>query len=164
MHPQQMFCQAHFAIRATVVGKTGVTTGRNITDFVVNKIKYDVKLIKMFKGPENLNAVYTASSFAACGVNLIVGRQYFISGQDWDGFLQVDQCGFVRPWSDLSAMQRKGLSQTYKTGCNCKITRCTSIPCGSGFSECLWPDSLMFQNFACVEKNDGSCAWFSGLA
>ncbi|XP_057673573.1 metalloproteinase inhibitor 2-like isoform X2 [Corythoichthys intestinalis] len=129
MHPQQMFCQAHFAIRATVVGKTGVTTGRNITDFVVNKIKYDVKLIK-----------------------------------DWDGFLQVDQCGFVRPWSDLSAMQRKGLSQTYKTGCNCKITRCTSIPCGSGFSECLWPDSLMFQNFACVEKNDGSCAWFSGLA
>nr|XP_061805737.1 metalloproteinase inhibitor 2-like [Nerophis lumbriciformis] len=155
-------------IRAVVLGRTEVRPIDDLTDFGFNNVKYDIKLIKLFKGPKkNYNAVYTASNSAACGVNLINGTEYFMSGRlDFHGFLQVGLCGFVRPWEDMSFMQKKGVSQTYKTGCNCKITNCYSIPCGSSFAECLWPDFLMFtvfRNFACVEKSDGSCAWSSWI-
>ncbi|XP_077590544.1 metalloproteinase inhibitor 2-like [Stigmatopora nigra] len=168
-HPQQSFCQADFAMKAVILKRTDVNTAIDFTDFGFNNIKYDIQVLKLFKGPKmNLDAVYTGSNSAACGIHLINGTEYFLSGYlDLKGFLHVSLCGFVQRWEDLSSTQKRGVEWNYKNGCNCKITRCASIPCGSTFAECLWSDYqtlAVFRHFACVEKSDGSCAWFRGIA
>lgn len=54
-----------------------------------------------------------------------------------------------------------------------QIIRCTSIPCTiSAPEECLWTDWVMekshsgpqAQHFACINRSDGSCAWYRGIA
>ncbi|XP_061606104.1 metalloproteinase inhibitor 2-like [Phyllopteryx taeniolatus] len=174
-HPQEAFCQAEVVIKATVVGKADVVlnTGEKMPGIfnpgVSNVIKYDIKQTEAFKGPEKLfGSVYTASNSAACGVNLANGTEYLISGRlDNNALLDVSLCDFFMRWEDMSATQKRGVAQRYQMGCDCKITRCSSIPCGSSRAECLWTDFLMgnlFRHFTCIKKSDGSCAWYNGVA
>ncbi|XP_061556948.1 metalloproteinase inhibitor 2-like [Phycodurus eques] len=159
-HPQEAFCQSDVVIKAKVVGKAAST---------LNLIKYRIKPIKMFKGPEKrFCSIYTEPNSAACGVNLANATEYLLSGRlDSEGLMHVSLCDFFQRWEDLSAMQKRGLVQRYQLGCDCKLTRCTSIPCSSGPAECLWADFLMmkvYRHFACIKKSDGSCAWYTGVA
>ncbi|XP_054628351.1 metalloproteinase inhibitor 2-like [Dunckerocampus dactyliophorus] len=136
--------------------------------------KYDLKLIKMFKGPKkNIDAVYTPSSPAACGKTLTTGVDYLITGKlASDGSLHITLCDFIAPWKSLCKTQKNNLVQGYKMGCNCKITRCTSLPCKiSSRAECSWTDFVMksdnrqqAKHFACIKRRDGSCTWYSGGA
>ncbi|XP_041719698.1 metalloproteinase inhibitor 2 isoform X2 [Coregonus clupeaformis] len=158
LHPQQGFCNADVVIRAKVVG---LNVGSNT--------KYDIKQIKMFKGPDRvIHAVFTASSPAACGVTLQINKEYLFTGKLVTGRMYVSQCGYNMPWEDLSATQKKSLTHRYQSGCDCKIIRCTSLPCPiSAPDECLWTDWLsnygqsgpQAQNLACIKRRDGSCAW-----
>ncbi|XP_061701098.1 metalloproteinase inhibitor 2-like isoform X1 [Syngnathoides biaculeatus] len=159
-HPQEAFCQSDVAIKAKVVGKVDTT---------LNPIKYRIKQIKMFKGPEKRFCYfYTEPDSAACGVNLSNNTEYLLSGRlASDGSMHVSLCDFYQRWEDLSAMQKRGLVQRYQTGCDCKITRCVSTPCGRGPTECLWTDFLMakvFRHLACIKRSDGSCAWYTTVA
>lgn len=54
-----------------------------------------------------------------------------------------------------------------------QITRCPMIPCYiSSMDECLWMDWVTEKSinghqakfFACIKRNDGSCAWYRGAA
>ncbi|XP_061702905.1 metalloproteinase inhibitor 2-like [Syngnathoides biaculeatus] len=167
-HPQQAFCQADVVIKAKVVG------GKADGDFI-KPIKYDIKQTKMFKGPDkDFDAIYTAPTSSLCGVTLAKGIEYLIAGRlESDGSLHVTLCNFLEPWDVLSATQKKSLVQRYQMGCDCKITRCTSVPCGiSSPAECLWTDYLtekmtngkQARHFACIMRSDGSCAWYRGAA
>ncbi|XP_061702017.1 metalloproteinase inhibitor 2-like [Syngnathoides biaculeatus] len=166
LHPQQVFCQVDVVIKAKVVSTTA--------DGGLNPIKYDIQQIKNFKGPEKVfAAVYTASSSAACGITLTNGVEYLLMARlQSDGSLYITSCDFHQPWDDMSATQ-KSLLQLYGMGCDCKITRCSSLPCGiSSWTECLWTDFLpvkmanaeQARNFACVKRREGSCAWYRGSA
>ncbi|XP_061556951.1 metalloproteinase inhibitor 2-like, partial [Phycodurus eques] len=175
-HPQQVFCQADVVIKATVVGKTDVSLKRSVVNpgllnpGVIDPIKYDLKQTKMFKGPKKLfGAIYTGLNSAACGVNLANGIEYILMGRlHSDGSLHISLCDLYQPWDDLSATQ-KSLLKRYEMGCDCKILRCTSLPCGiSTPTECLWTDLLpvkmasgeQAQNYACIKRRYGYCAWF----
>ncbi|XP_051905563.1 metalloproteinase inhibitor 2-like [Hippocampus zosterae] len=159
-HPQEVFCQADVVIKAKVLG------GKTDSDKL---IKYIIKQTKMFKGPKrNFDAVYTASSSVACGVTLKKGTMYLLMGKlESKGLLRITGCDFFQPWSSVSAGQKR-LLRRYEKGCDCKIVRCTSIPCGiSNPAECLWTQFLPIkmasneqaQNFACLKKGYGYCAW-----
>ncbi|KAK6312361.1 hypothetical protein J4Q44_G00180250 [Coregonus suidteri] len=152
LHPQQAFCNADVVIMAKVVG---VNVGSNT--------KYDIQQIKMFKGPDRvIHAIFTASSPAACGVTLETNKEYLFIGKLVTGRMYATQCGYNMPWEDLSATQKKCLTRRYQSGCNCKIIRCTSLPCPiSTPEECLWMDlgTDNGQNLACIKRRDGSCAW-----
>ncbi|XP_054615569.1 metalloproteinase inhibitor 2-like [Dunckerocampus dactyliophorus] len=161
VHPQTAFCQADFVIKAAVLAKKVVG---------VYELKYDIKLTKMFKGPHrDFNAIYTPASSAACGVTLINGVEYLITGNvASDGSLHVIVCNFVAPWDRLSACQKTSLVERYQKGCDCQITRCHTIPCKISPDECLWTDFLtnlgnreQARHFAC-QRIDGSCAWIRG--
>ncbi|XP_077355810.1 metalloproteinase inhibitor 2-like [Festucalex cinctus] len=164
-HPQQVFCQADVVIRALVVRRKADYDG-------YKPVKYVIKQTKMFKGPKrDFDAIYTESNSAACGVALETSVTYLLMGRlELDGSLHITLCDFFQPWMSLS-FPRRNLLRRYRLGCSCKITRCTSLPCGiSSPAECLWTDFLpvkmasgeQAQNFACIKRSYGYCAWYRG--
>lgn len=38
------------------------------------------------------------------------------------GAMQVTLCDYIMPWDFLSSTQKKGLSQRYQMGCECKVS------------------------------------------
>nr|XP_057927701.1 metalloproteinase inhibitor 2-like [Doryrhamphus excisus] len=166
VHLQTAYCNADVVIKVTVKGKTSGDFGK--------PTKYDVKLIKTFKGPKrSFDAIYTPSFPAACGVTLTKGVDYLITGKlAPDGSLHITLCDFIAPWKRLCKTQKGNLLKGYKKGCDCKITRCTSLPCKiSSRAECSWTDFVMrsdnrqqAKHFACIKRRDGSCTWYSGVA
>ncbi|XP_056144558.1 metalloproteinase inhibitor 2b [Lampris incognitus] len=174
-HPQQAFCNADVVIRAKVVGGQEVEAGNDVYGNPITRIKYDIKQIKMFKGPDrDIDAVYTAPSSALCGLTLHAKREYLFTGKlEADGTMHVTLCDFIETWEGMTATQKQNLIQRYEMGCDCKITRCASIPCMiSTPEECLWTDWVIemsmsgpqAKHFACIKRSDGSCAWYRGAA
>ncbi|MGH0119439.1 UNVERIFIED_CONTAM: hypothetical protein FKN15_024182 [Acipenser sinensis] len=71
-------------IRAKVVGGKEVVSGNDIYGNPIKRIQYEIKQLKMFKGPDKLiMAVFTAPSSAVCGVTLETNgkKEYLISGR-----------------------------------------------------------------------------------
>ncbi|KAL0964695.1 hypothetical protein UPYG_G00327700 [Umbra pygmaea] len=177
VHPQQAFCNADIVIRAKVVGEKRVDTGNDIYGNPIKRSQYDVKQIKMFKGPDqDIDAIFTAPSSAMCGVTLDTSgkMEYLISGKvDASGKMHMTLCDYITPWDSMSSTQKKSLTQRYQMGCECKITRCHTLPCSiSAPEECLWTDLMMEKQmygsqaneYACVKRADGSCSWYRGVA
>uniref|UniRef100_A0A8C2G4A6 Metalloproteinase inhibitor 2 n=1 Tax=Cyprinus carpio TaxID=7962 RepID=A0A8C2G4A6_CYPCA len=163
VHPQQAFCNADVVIRAKVVGKKEVDSGNDIYGNPIKRIQYEIKQIKMFKGPDrHIDVVFTAPSSAVCGVtNLDTNgkKEYLISGKRLSFHYR---CCF---WSNNCTR--------YEMGCDCKITRCATFPCEiSAPEECLWTDWVtekiihgrQSDHYACIKRGDGSCAWYRGAA
>ncbi|KAM9844232.1 metalloproteinase inhibitor 2b [Aulostomus maculatus] len=176
-HPQQAFCNSDVVIRAKVVGEQEFDAGKDGYGNPIKQIKYDIKQIKMFKGPnQDIHAVYTAPSSAVCGVTLDANdkKEYLITGKmKDDGTMHITLCDFIEQWEAMTDTQKKSLVQRYEMGCDCKITRCTSIPCMiSGPNDCLWTDWVIektvngeqAKHFACIKRSDDSCAWYRGAA
>ncbi|KAM6957512.1 metalloproteinase inhibitor 2-like [Aplochiton taeniatus] len=176
-HPQQAFCNSDVVIKAKVVGGKEVEAGNDVYGNLITRMKYDIKQTKMFKGPDrDIDAIFTAPSSALCGVTMETNgkKEYLIAGKlESDGTVHVTLCDFIESWEDMSLTQKKSLTQRYEMGCKCKITRCTSIPCViSTPQECLWTDWVIEKSisgpqakyYACVERSDGSCAWYRGAA
>nr|KAF6297154.1 TIMP metallopeptidase inhibitor 2 [Myotis myotis] len=164
-------------IRAKVVSEKEVGSGNDVYGNPIKRIQYEIKQIKMFKGPDrDIEFIYTAPSSAICGVSLDVGgkKEYLIAGKaDGSGKMHITLCDFIVPWDTLSTTQKKSLNHRYQMGCECKITRCPMIPCYiSSVDECLWMDWVTEKSinghqakfFACIKRNDGSCAWYRGAA
>ncbi|KAF0887175.1 TIMP2 inhibitor, partial [Crocuta crocuta] len=164
-------------IRAKAVSMKEVDSGNDIYGNPIKRIQYEIKQIKMFKGPDkDIEFIYTAPSSAVCGVSLDIGgkKEYLIAGKaEGNGKLHITLCDFIVPWDTLSTTQKKSLNHRYQMGCECKITRCPMIPCYiSSPDECLWMDWVTEKNinghqakfFACIKRSDGSCAWYRGAA
>ncbi|RXN10130.1 metallo ase inhibitor 2-like protein [Labeo rohita] len=194
VHPQQAFCNADVVIlcpcilypkthifhviRAKVVGKKEVDSGNDIYGNPIKRIQYEIKQIKMFKGPDrHIDVIFTAPSSAVCGVTNLdtTGKkEYLISGKaEANGKMHVTLCDLIMPWESMSATQKKSLSQRYQMGCDCKITRCATFPCEiNAPEECLWTDWVtekiihgrQSDHYACIKRGDGSCAWYRGVA
>ncbi|CAM4421478.1 hypothetical protein PO909_002329 [Leuciscus waleckii] len=176
-HPQQAYCNADVVIRAKVVGRKEVVTGNDAYGYPIKMIRYDVKQIKMFKGPEGeIETVFTGPSSALCGVSLESNgkQEYLITGKmDSNDTLRVNLCDYIESWESLSLTQKKCLGERYQMGCDCKVVQCSSIPCSiSEPTECLWTDWIVegtvqgtqAQLYTCVKRNDSSCAWYRGSA
>ncbi|EFB18388.1 hypothetical protein PANDA_006892, partial [Ailuropoda melanoleuca] len=170
-------CRCFAVIRAKAVSAKEVDSGNDIYGNPIKRIQYEIKQIKMFKGPDkDIEFIYTAPSSAVCGVSLDIGgkKEYLIAGKaEGNGKMHITLCDFIVPWDTLSTTQKKSLNHRYQMGCECKITRCPMIPCYiSSPDECLWMDWVTEKNinghqakfFACIKRSDGSCAWYRGAA
>ncbi|XP_059413488.1 metalloproteinase inhibitor 2-like [Carassius carassius] len=176
-HPQQAYCNADIVIRAKVIGQKDVVTGNDAYGNPIRMIQYDVKQIKMFKGPDgDIDAILTGPSPALCGVSLesTGKKEYLITGNmDSNGTLRINLCNYIESWESLSLTQKKNLGPRYQMGCDCKVVQCPMIPCSiNDPAECLWTDWVMegtvhgtqFQHYTCIKRSDSSCAWYRGYA
>ncbi|XP_051995309.1 metalloproteinase inhibitor 2b [Xyrauchen texanus] len=174
-HPQQAYCNADVVIRAKVMGQQEIVTGSDNYGNPIKMIQYDIKEMKMYKGPnQQIDAFFTGPSSALCGVNLKSNdkKEYLITGNlDTNGTLRVNLCDYIESWESLSLTQKKSLGERFQMGCECKIIQCQSLPCSiNDPAECLWTDWLLegtvqgnqAQYYTCVKRNDGSCAWYRG--
>uniref|UniRef100_A0A9L0IJQ6 Metalloproteinase inhibitor 2 n=1 Tax=Equus asinus TaxID=9793 RepID=A0A9L0IJQ6_EQUAS len=127
VHPQQAFCNADVVIRAKAVSEKEVDSGNDIYGNPIKRIQYEIKQIKMFKGPDkDIEFIYTAPSSAVCGVSLDVGgkKEYLIAGKaEGNGKMHITLCDFIVPWDTLSTTQKKSLNHRYQMGCECKVSR-----------------------------------------
>ncbi|KAG7280661.1 hypothetical protein CRUP_023280 [Coryphaenoides rupestris] len=156
VHPQQAFCNADVACNIGGCGGGGgalvvmlvvveLDTGNDIYGNPIKRIQYDIKQIKMFKGPsQDIEAVLTAPVSAVCGVTLDTSgkKEYLISGKA-------------------------------EGGGRMHIVRCPTLPCEiSAPEECLWTDLIIEKqvygrqanHYACVKRADSSCSWYRGIA
>ncbi|XP_069786118.1 metalloproteinase inhibitor 2a [Narcine bancroftii] len=176
IHPQQAVCNADVVIRAKVIANKQVSSGNDIYGNPIQKIQYEIKQTKMFKGPEhNIEYIFTAPSSAVCGVMLDISgkKEYLITGKlDKDGNMSITLCDFILKWDMLTLTQKKSLNQRYQMECGCKIVRCPFTPCYiSSRSECLWTDWVTEKNvhgrqakyYTCIKRSDDSCAWYRGV-
>lgn len=62
--------------------------------------------------------VKTASNSAACGIDLQVGKIYVISGNSQ----HIGICNYVKEYSKLTSVEKKGLAAGYKHGCHCRVS------------------------------------------
>ncbi|XP_013865490.1 metalloproteinase inhibitor 2 [Austrofundulus limnaeus] len=111
--PHQALCRSDVVIRAKVTERLEVDHGAS------KDVKYNIIVIKKFKGPSrDIDAIYTPLFSSLCGVTLITGEQYLIAG--WlkpDGTVNVITCNLVQPWEDLSAKLLK-MVEDYKHYCS----------------------------------------------
>lgn len=47
----------------------------------------------------------------------------FTGKAEASGSMHVTLCDYIMPWDSLSNTQKKGLSQRYQMGCECKVRR-----------------------------------------
>ncbi|XP_069795961.1 metalloproteinase inhibitor 2-like [Narcine bancroftii] len=166
VHPQVTFCNSDIVIRALVTHKRLVSTNNVEPDM----IQYEVKQEKMYKGFEMVKYVYTASSSAACGIELETNIKYLITGHfGIEGIIHIGICNWIVPWDDLTSLQKWHLKwNKYETGCSCQIISCHSLPCSAlSKSQCVWTDLAIEKtpagsqanNYACTKQDNGSCHW-----
>ncbi|TRZ02493.1 hypothetical protein DNTS_000629 [Danionella cerebrum] len=162
-------------IRAKVTRRAEVVTGSDDYGYQIKMIQYDIKQIKMFKGPDGgIDRLLTGPSSALCGVDLESDgkKDYLITGNmDTNSTLRVNLCDLIVPWESLSITQRRSFGQRYESGCDCRIIQCAMVPCSlSDPLECLWTDWIVegtvqgtqAQHYSCIQRSDGSCAWYRG--
>ncbi|XP_044156531.1 metalloproteinase inhibitor 2-like [Bufo gargarizans] len=164
LHPQEHFCNSDVVVRATAMGENSASSPGH------NDIQYKIKVNKVFKGDKltiYLQEVRTSSESAACGISLETSKEYLLGGNMIEGKVHIYSCGLYNLWENLSAFQKKSLSQPnegYQQGCQCKIRFCTPETCDSKApDECVWSDRQetenLYKEHACLKQKDGSCSW-----
>lgn len=53
----------------------------------------------------------------------------FTGKEEGGGRVHVTLCDYIMPWEALSAAQKKGLSQRYQMGCECKVSTPRACVC-----------------------------------
>ncbi|XP_042589467.1 metalloproteinase inhibitor 3-like [Cyprinus carpio] len=159
-HPQQHFCTSDIVIRAKVIEKVSCTRpGLNA---------YKIQTIQTFKqlDKKRIQVIYTRTTPNFCGISLY-NDEYLLSGRVEDGRVILNLCDLVKPWNQLSQVQKEYLS-IYQKGCVCEISPCTGESCLIKIlqKKCLmrvtnryWLDDEKALRSICLPGNDGFCRW-----
>ncbi|KAM4021556.1 metalloproteinase inhibitor 4 [Anomaloglossus baeobatrachus] len=168
-HPQMLFCNSEFVIRARVIGEKTIPS----TNTFGATIQYEIKLIKIFKGYENvtdINFVYTSAESSLCGITLYK-KEYLLAGSYYANRVRIHICGLNVLWSSLSPFQIKSFTQPdvgYQRGCACKIKICgmeTYDNLAPNECPCIGrqQSQILDREHACIKRRDGTCSWYPSI-
>lgn len=115
-HPQTAYCESEYVIVAQVLRQTA---SKNHMDAYKIAIKKEYKMSDEARQLLRNGKLYTASSSSVCGITLEPNKLYAIAA-DSD---EVGLCDFIRPYSELSIVEKRGLAGIYRKGCRCKINQ-----------------------------------------
>lgn len=144
-HPQQLFCDSHFALSGVVSSEDPEVVYGDVFEHgkvVKRKVskKYQVTVIKVFRGKEILLGIpiegeevhdlptlqlstvniHTPYEEEACGINLEFGVQYLIYGmRNGDDKLETKLCNFFAEWEEIENQISRGVLGDYD--CRCKV-------------------------------------------
>lgn len=145
-HPQQLFCDSHFALRGVVTSDEPYEIVADVFENgkeVRKKISkmFELTVIRVYRGIETLLGIpitddqsvkdlpslqLTAVNITtpydeeACGINLDVGTQYLIFGtrNEFDQ-LETKLCNFFAEWDEVEDQTRRGILGDYD--CRCRV-------------------------------------------
>lgn len=150
-HPQTAYCDAEYVIVAQVLRKSNRKhNGNNVFKIAIKKeYKMTPRAQKLLKQGK----LVTPSIDSMCGLNLEVNQLYAIAAQD----IHVGLCSFVRRYSDLTIVEKRGLAGIYRKGCPCKIKPHYRGNYNVSIGTCNWSP------YATCETEYGSCVPTRGL-
>ena len=145
---------------------------------------FGLRILKTYKGASELNQTegiqvygsrqrslfakaYTRQAGSMCGVEgLQTGKVYFITGKIYNSKLNLNLCGWIAEWSQVTPRQRGGARRFYGPNCDCQITPCYGDHCpklqGCNTSEHLNPynNDCEWKHTYCSKNTNGTaCAW-----
>ncbi|XP_055524866.1 tissue inhibitor of metalloproteinase isoform X2 [Wyeomyia smithii] len=131
-HAQTAYCNADYVIVAEVLRKSNRTQhGNNVYKIAVKKeYKMNSRAQKML----GQGKLITPTSDSMCGLHLEVNQLYAIAAQS----MHVGLCSFVRKYSDLTMVEKRGLAGVYRKGCGCQIKPCYTDSCNVSIGTCNW--------------------------
>lgn len=161
-HAQTAYCEADYVIVAQVLRKSNRKhNGNNVYKIAIKKeYKMNPRAQKMLKQGK----LITPAMDSMCGLQLEINQLYAIAAQD----IHVGLCSFVRKYSDLTIVEKRGLAGIYRKGCPCKIKPCFSGNCDVTIGSCNWTpwESCESEYGSCIPTRgplmDGSpakCHW-----
>uniref|UniRef100_A0A8C1XTG3 Metalloproteinase inhibitor 4 n=1 Tax=Cyprinus carpio TaxID=7962 RepID=A0A8C1XTG3_CYPCA len=166
-HPQQQFCSSDIGTSNTCIANQ-TPTGRLHAALRCYELLNILHLA--FQFIYIISVIYTRTTPNFCGISLY-NDEYLLSGRVEDGRVILNLCDLVKPWNQLSQVQKWYLS-IYQKGCVCEISTCIEKPCQpSTKNECMqtdWSFTWQFKDgesvheSACIRHSDGSCGWYEG--
>ncbi|XP_058838318.1 tissue inhibitor of metalloproteinase isoform X2 [Topomyia yanbarensis] len=144
-HAQTAYCDAEYVIVVQVLRKSNrKLNGNNVYKIAIKKeYKMTPHAQKMLKQGK----IVTPPSDSMCGLQLEVNQLYTIAAQD----IHVGLCSFVRKYSDLTIVEKRGLAGIYRKGCPCQIKPYYTGTCNMSIGVCNW------MPMAPCESAYGSC-------
>lgn len=144
-HAQTAYCDAEYVIVAQVLRKSNRKHNDNNVYKIAIKKEYKMtpraqKLLKQGK-------LITPPTDSMCGIRLEPNQLYAIAARD----IHVGLCSFVRKYSDLTIVEKRGLAGIYRKGCPCQIKPCYQGSCNVTVGACNWTP------WASCESDFGSC-------
>ncbi|XP_035891029.1 tissue inhibitor of metalloproteinase isoform X2 [Anopheles stephensi] len=165
-HPQTAFCDSQYVIIAQVLRRTA-SNDRALDAYKI-AIKKEYKMSDEARQQLRHGKLYTHAMGSMCGIKLEPNKLYAIASNS----AQVGLCDFVRPYSELSIVEKRGLAGIYRKGCKCKIDVCTRPKCTQKVGSCSWSpySTCETSNSSCVPtgivNEDGTpikCHWRRSL-
>ncbi|XP_052870341.1 tissue inhibitor of metalloproteinase [Anopheles cruzii] len=147
VHPQTAFCESDYVIVVQVVRQT---VSKNRMHAYKIAIKKEYKMSEDAREGLRHGKLYTAQDEAQCGVKLEPNKVYVIAANT----PMVGLCNFVRPYSNLTIVEKRGLAGVYRKGCGCNIEPCFGPKCIVKPKTCNW--SPLLPKGQC-EESYGSC-------
>uniref|UniRef100_A0A182M9Z8 NTR domain-containing protein n=1 Tax=Anopheles culicifacies TaxID=139723 RepID=A0A182M9Z8_9DIPT len=135
-HPQTAFCASEYVIVAQVLRRTS-SKDRPALDAYKIAIKKEYKMSEEARKFLRHGKLFTASSGSMCGITLEPNKLYAIAANSE----QVGLCDYVHPYSNLTIVERRGLSGIYRKGCGCRINHCWKHKCSRRVGSCNWTPS-----------------------
>lgn len=163
-HPQTQFCRSDFV---------AVVRIRKIMH-VNDRLAYRVKINRVFKSTPKAdvalkeNIIWTPSFDSLCGVTLLTGKTYIISGKITAGKPNIMICDITKLWSEVPVGQRKGFRLLYHRGCACEISYTPwwqkgAVLESTGGKNCLWESSPGPEDcqeiYGVCKKAPNGCSW-----
>lgn len=132
-HPQTSYCNSEYVIVARILRKSN----RRIN----NQIIYKIDIVKTYKASENAtrflkqSRLMTAPNDGLCGINFKIGQLYAIAGNSQ----KVGLCQYIKEYSQMTQVEKRGIAGAYKKGCTCDINLCmNNRGCESLPTSCEW--------------------------
>ncbi|XP_050100481.1 tissue inhibitor of metalloproteinase [Anopheles aquasalis] len=146
-HPQSAYCEADYVIVAQVLRKSQNTKTHNAYKIAIKK---EYKMSDAAREELRHGKLYTPSMDSMCGITLEPNKLYAIAANT----NQIGLCNFVRPYAELSLVEKRGLAGMYRKGCDCRIVPCFSPKCVFKPGVCSWS---ALSNKGDCETRFGSC-------
>lgn len=150
-HAQSAYCEADYVIVAQILRKSKQKkNGANVYKIAIKKeYKMNPTAREMLK-PGKL---ITPAMDSMCGLQLEINQLYAIAARD----VHVGLCSFVRKYSELSIVEKRGIAGIYRKGCPCQIKPCFSNNCNVSIGACNWTP------WETCESEYGTCIPTRGL-
>jgi metalloproteinase inhibitor 3 len=158
-HPQESYCNADYVIYAKLVGRRMINNNYGGRDTV-----YKLNIKKTFKMSEaaqmylKKSTIITSSSESTCGIHLHMNKLYAIAARGH----RLSLCDFVKEYSFLTPVQKRGFAVAYKHGCDCNFNFSSRKTSSKQSGSCVFDlDSCEDKFGVCIRRTNSisKCHW-----